>query len=68
MESGGGWRLCRWCLQAGLFNQTWGGQAEAGWEEDRGKEAGWTGAAREKPCCTWRPLREWVCLVVMVVV
>lgn len=46
------------------LNPAWGEQAEGGWAVGQGREAGWRDAAREKPCCTWRPLR-W-CFVVFV--
>lgn len=33
------------------LNQTWAEAAEVGWVVGRGKEAGWKGAAGEKPLC-----------------
>lgn len=53
------WRWVLLCLNYGPLNLAWGEQAEGGWVVGRGRGAGWKGAARAKPCCSWQPLRRW---------
>lgn len=49
---GGGGRR----LTPGSLSCSWAERAEDGWVEGQGREAGWMGAARGKPCCCRRPL------------
>lgn len=52
LVGGGGRRR----LSPGSLSCSWAERAEDGLVEGQGREAGWMGAARGKPCCCRRPL------------